>query len=457
MTGARASLVLVAALAASAWADGNASPREALLRSLDDETAAVREDACRALERNAEVTEAEVRAALAAAGRRTKPYLLRVAASRGMSGIVPEAVATLTSEDPVVTDAAVRALVRFGDEAVATGLKALEASKDPGAKTAASHLRALAAQRTVERQVVAGWRRKGGQYLGRYDGLAKLGWPVQPVLLAMLLDVPLSDRHVDVPANADPAAQLDARRAALMDLATSTRRGYRTFEPLPPHIQEDELFDLAAQALKDVADLDLMGDILEAVASALAMKHESAGWRLRQWEKGYYEEIDTILFNRGRPDRLRSDAAAAEDTVRSSRAWVQRSGSVRRAETLHMLSQDLSDWAGLLHQLREYDQAASVWTEVIRIGRELSDKDPAIAGYNRACALARAGRKDEAMKQLARALDRHQSAGTDDLTREWVFEDGDLIPLHDDPRWAALMKQHFGAEPPKDPAAAPPK
>jgi tetratricopeptide (TPR) repeat protein len=459
MSGVRTVPILLLALAASALADGSASPREALLRSLDDETAAVREDACRTLERTADLTEAEVRAALATAGRRTKPYLLRVAASRGLTGLVPEAVAALSSEDPVVTDAAVRALVRFGDDAVASGLELLEKSKDEGALPVASHQRALTAQRTVERQVVAGWRRKGGQYLGRYKGLANLGWPVQPVLLAMLLDVPLSDRHLDVPALADPAALKEARRAALMDLATSTRRGYRTFEPLPPHIEEDELFDLAAQALKDVGDVDLMGDILEAVASALAMKHESAPFRLRQWEKAYYVEIDTILFNRDRPERLLNDVAEAESQARQSRAWLERGGAARRADQMHILSSDLSDWAGLLHQIREYDEAASVWTEVIRIGRELSDKDPAIAGYNRACALARGGRLDEAMKQLARALDRGISSGTEDLTREWVAEDGDLIPLHDDPRWAALMKRHFGedaAKPPDGVKPAPP-
>src|SRR5262245_32081933 len=120
MYGVRTVPILVLALAASALADGAASPREALLRSLDDETAAVREEACRTLERTTELTEAEVRAALAGAGRRTKPYLLRVAASRGLTGLVPEAVAALSSEDPVVTDAAVRALVRFGDDAVAS-------------------------------------------------------------------------------------------------------------------------------------------------------------------------------------------------------------------------------------------------------------------------------------------------------------------------------------------------
>src|SRR5262245_38669999 len=150
MSGVRTVPILVLALAASALADGAASPREALLRSLDDETAVVREDACRALERAEGLTEAEVRAALAAAGRRTKPYLLRVAAARGMDGLVPDAVAALSAEDPVVTDAAVRALVRFGDAAVARGLVALDASKDAGAKTTASHLRALSAQRTVE-------------------------------------------------------------------------------------------------------------------------------------------------------------------------------------------------------------------------------------------------------------------------------------------------------------------
>jgi len=71
-------------------------------------------------------------------------------------------------------------------------------------------------------------------------------------------------------------------------------------------------------------------------------------------------------------------------------------------------------------------------------------KEPAIAGYNRACALACVGRVDEAFEQLDRALDRDVSAGGEDLTREWVTEDGDLEAIRDDPRFAALIKKRFG-------------
>ncbi len=460
ITSALASLVVAlaaAAFAGGAFADGTASSREALFRALGDETASVRDEAGRSLERLDGLTEDEVRAALRSADARARPRLFRIAAVKGMKGLVPDLAAALSAEDPVVTDAAVRALVSMGDEAVAAGMKALGDAKDRDAAAVRGHLTALAAQRAVEREVVSRWRRKGGSYVGRYAEIAKLGWPVQPVLLAMLLDVPLSDQHIVLPQTAAPGAIEAAKLVALIDIANSNRRGYRTFDPLPVHIEQEELFYLAAQALKDVADIEFLGDILESIASELEATDDRAGWRLRQWEESFYQEIDVVLFARGRGRRLERTAKKMKDQVDFAKRWVDRGADDRRADGLRQLSVALSEYAGVLHQLGRFDEAARHYAEVVQIGRELTGKDPAIAGYNRACALAMGGRKDEAIAQLSRALDRAKSAGSEDLTQEWVTEDGDLRTLHDDPRFAALIKRRFGDadEPPSGAAVHP--
>jgi tetratricopeptide (TPR) repeat protein len=446
---------IVAACAASALADGAASPHESLFRDLAAETEAVRDGARVRLERAADLSDAEVKAALSAAGRRAKPLLIRVAAARGMKSLVPDMTAALASQDPLVADAAARGLVTLGDDAVAAGRAALVALKDADAASVLVHLDALAAQRAVERAVLARWRRKGGSYEGRYSEVAKLGWPVQPVLLAMLLDIPLCDRDVVVPPMEGPAEEMVAKALTLRRLAMSTRRGYRTFEPLPTSIESEELFGLAAQALKDVADLDLMGDILESVAEELEQVDESMGPRLRRFEEFYCREIDIALAARGRPQRLERLARRMEARVEVFRRFATRARGDESAEqeALTRLNSMLGEYGQVMHQLRRFDEAAKCFEESLAIDGKIGGekgKLSAISGYNRACALACGGRIDEAFVQLDRALDRDLSAGGEDLTREWVIEDGDLRALHDDPRWAELVKRRFDAPSPPD-------
>jgi len=449
MSPIRPAVFVVLACAAAAFADGGTSPHEPLFRGLAAETEAVREDARARLEQADDLTEAEVRAALAAAGRRAKPLLFRVAAARGMKSLVPEMTAALASQDPLVADAAVRGLVSLGDDAVAAGRAALEPATDADSAAVRVHIEALAAQRTVERAVLSRWRRKGGSYEGRYAEVAKLGWPVQPVLLAMLLDIPLRDRDVVLPPTQGPADEYVTKALTLRRLALSDRRGYRTFDPLPPSIDSEELFGIAAQALKDVADLDLVGDILESVSEELKQVDEALGPRLRRFEEYYCREIDIALAARGRPQRLERLARHMESRVEFLRINVARARVDPSAEQemLSRLNNALGDFGQVMHQLKRYDEAAKCFAESLAIDRRIggrSGKVSAISGYNRACALACVGRVDEAFEQLDRALDRDVSAGGEDLTREWVTEDGDLHRLREDPRWAELVKRRFG-------------
>jgi hypothetical protein len=365
-----------------------------------------------------------------------------------MTEFVPQIAASLVPGDPRESDAAARALVSLGDDAVAAGRAALAASKEPEAATVLLHLEALAVRRTVEREVFARWRRKGGTYQGRFNDLAKLGWPVQPVLLGMLLDVPLTDRQIVLPATTDAATERSTKLAALTDIYVSNRRGYRTFDPLPPQVEQEEVFDLASQALRDLGDLKLMGNILETVAGGLENAERMNPRQLRQWNKSFYTSIDVILFERGRPRRLRETAASQQRDLAVARSFSRGSDDPDR---LGYLATKLEDYASTLHQMHQYDAAADLFAEAITIMKELGGKEPAIYGYNRACALARsaalsgdARKKTEAIEQLSRSLDRDQSTGFEDLTREWVVEDGDLESLHDDPRFAEVIKKRFG-------------
>jgi tetratricopeptide (TPR) repeat protein len=233
----------------------------------------------------------------------------------------------------------------------------------------------------------------------------------------------------------------------------SDRRGYRTFEPLPPTIDPDEIYELSMQALKDVADIELMGDVLEAVSRDLQMADDRVTWRLRRPEEAYATDIDVVLFARGRPHRLERRAEARSGEVDRARLIVERFGG-SQVDTLQQLSYALTEYGSVLHQLQRYDEAADCFAEVIEISKHFSTKEPAISAYNRACALAKGGRTDEAIEQLRRAIDRDLSSGSEDLTEEWVTEDGDLDSLRDDPRYKALIQKRYGAqaEPARDPA-----
>lgn len=427
-------LLLVGPMAAAE----SAAPRESLLQALSAETVDARDDAQARLERAEGLTQDEVRAALGAADRRARPHLFRVAAARGMQGLAPDIAKHLTAPDPVTSDAAARALVSLGDEAVAKGREALSAEKGPEADAARTHLEALFLQRMVEHEVLSRWRRKGGTYEGRYSGLSALGWPVQPILLAMLLDIPLRDHHIVLRAAESPGEELALKLGALHDIYNSDRRGYRTFEPLPARNEPDDLFELAYQALKDVGDVNLMGSILADVSEELK-RSANRRFRPRAFEKIYYQKIDEILFSRGRPMRLKRNLEECLNEVERARNWA-RTG---RPEASEMLSTRLADYAGVLHQMHRFAEAARVYEEIIGIGIELGGKVPAIAGYNRACAFAKAGRKDEALAQLEQALDPELASGFEDLTKEWVTEDGDLESLHDDPRFEALIRRVY--------------
>ena len=430
-----ACLLAVAGLAAhAAPAACGASAESRLLGELGAESALVRENALVRLERSADLDAATVGAALDQATAQARPLVFRLIGARKMTGLSARVVEATVSPDPPTAEAAVRALVLLGAGAVAAGEERLMGARDtePRLAVVLRRLRALHAKASVEREILSRWRRKGGSYDGRFAALEPYGWKAQAILLAMLLDVPLEDRFVVLPRGLSPLREFATQQSALIDIVRSPRRGYRTFEPLPWQIEDEELFELAAQALMDVADMTLMGDLLEALADRLETAHREAGWQLRPFEDGFALAIAEVLSARGRPERLRERARDLERKAESSKRRIDRTRREDRAAVMQWHATDLSRLAGVLHRMREFDRAATAYEDSIKISTELSGEAPAVASYNLACALARGGKKAEALRQLDVSLGLDKS----DLTREWVAEDGDLRTLHDDPAFA---------------------
>ncbi len=79
--------------------------------------------------------------------------------------------------------------------------------------------------------------------------------------------------------------------------------------------------------------------------------------------------------------------------------------------------------------------AAGDYAAVADRGNEILAADPPFAGiyYNVACAASLAGRPDEALGHLRRAVE------LDEGTRAWARQDSDFAAIQDDPRFAELV------------------
>ena len=371
----------------------------------------VRERAVRRLRTRGELDPDALRAGLRRLPSDGRALLLDVVGTRGVAELVPDTARALLDPDPVVWGAAARALVRLGDDAVERGARLLDgprvgAGEDGAAGGSAAaaaglseaqvalrhrRVRALRVQRVVESELMGRWMRKGGRYDGRFAVLGRHGWDAQPVLLAMLLDVPLEDRFVVLPELPEGPGLRLAQLDALVAVASSPRRGYRTFEELPLEVDEEELFQLATQALTDVADIELMGDLLDHVAEILMRAHERAGWQLRPVEKGYAEAIEEILAARGRPERLERRVRELELSARRLKTWADRASAMRRADMLQRYTTELADLAHAQYRMRRYDDAAATYAESIEITASIAGTPSPVTVYNRSCALAMGG------------------------------------------------------------------
>ena len=109
-----------------------------------------------------------------------------------------------------------------------------------------------------------------------------------------------------------------------------------------------------------------------------------------------------------------------------------------RASAMNMLAE-------LWYQLRDYARAAEAYKAFVAVveGFEPAPRTLPTLLYNTACSLSLAGKVDEALQYLERALD--AGARTEQpLTKVLVDSDHDLDNLRRDPRFAALYARFFG-------------
>ncbi|MBX3464225.1 MAG: tetratricopeptide repeat protein [Planctomycetes bacterium] len=100
--------------------------------------------------------------------------------------------------------------------------------------------------------------------------------------------------------------------------------------------------------------------------------------------------------------------------------------------------------AALHYQLRQYEVAATHFQRAVEQLEQADPKSLSLANscYNAACALALAGRTDDAFAFLDRAL-RHGSA-SHQLSKAMLDEDHDTRSLKADPRFAQILQRYFG-------------
>jgi tetratricopeptide (TPR) repeat protein len=85
----------------------------------------------------------------------------------------------------------------------------------------------------------------------------------------------------------------------------------------------------------------------------------------------------------------------------------------------------------MLKQLDQIDGAISASLKATELGSQPNEIGSAL--YNLGCNNCLAGKHDEAIEYIDRAIN------LDSSIREWAREDSDLSSLHDDERFAKLM------------------
>ncbi len=131
--------------------------------------------------------------------------------------------------------------------------------------------------------------------------------------------------------------------------------------------------------------------------------------------------------------------ASAFDTVKDR---MQKSVEEAKDEEK---SGGISQLAELYYQARKYEEAANYYKQVVGLLEKAAQLPPNMPTmvYNAACSLALAGKKDEAMQYLEKALEFSAKSETP-LTKVLFDTDHDIESLRKEPKFAELYEKHFG-------------
>jgi len=206
-------------------------------------------------------------------------------------------------------------------------------------------------------------------------------------------------------------------------------------------LYEDDRYLESAEAYRKAVDLGYREDTAAynaACSYALAGRKDDAfTWLKKSMELGF--DVESYLRKDDDLDSLRSDPRFSElkKAARAAKDAGRSAESVRAVRRFERLTADGSKngrrWYSAGTDLLDADQLA-LSEKAFRTAASLGYRAGA-STYNAACALARSGKKPQALDALDAALE----AGFDDP--RLLGRDDDLETLHGEPRFAQLEKK----------------
>ena len=370
------------------------------------------------------------------ADRATRPLLVRVLAADGSKASIDALLRALPATDDSATAMAIEQSLVDHAEEVGPVVKAW---RDPSGRLPPriAELAALLQRARIESLFLSRKSKSGGtgSYPGQFDVLRADRKDAIEICLAIL-----TDRAFKLPGTFLPLGAYQWLRA-------------------PPFVVERS--ELRGMAVNAIAELATAGDagVIErlegyhdALEREIALEERRADLRRRLFFGGNAAIVQKALLDSviATLARLRPDP------------WHDR--AVERIAELEREFSQTDDAAALALRLGDYGRAERLYFKLRRSG------ETALASYNLACAYARwaleiergGGAKSDRSPADLRgraltALETAVDAGYPDW--EWMTQDRDLDPIHDDPRFAVLverMKAPFRLKPmPQDPSAVP--
>ncbi len=233
---------------------------------------------------------------------------------------------------------------------------------------------------------------------------------------------------------------------AIASLATALSMQYRDVDGSPATLKRAE--SLAARAMELAPQLP---ESLKAAGDVRAVKFDYAGAG-RLYRQGVeatprdhvaWDELCWMLGYAGPPYLEEGEAACRRALELAPWYWAAhyhllrvhvQQGRLAEAEADLRALEAATD-AGMVHSGRYWlAMATGRWKDAIRATAEGRDTN-LIAAW-RAMALAQAGEKDRAFRELDRALAKGFKDGNDLRKARW------WEPLRSDPRWAATLRRH---------------
>lgn len=189
--------------------------------------------------------------------------------------------------------------------------------------------------------------------------------------------------------------------------------------------QPEQFRTACIRALRDVLTPEEANDAVRAALKEIAGKAQAA--RNQDW----FTTTVCALAQFG-------DASLFDQIKAGVQKQAESTNEQEKMQATNMLAE-------LHYQARKYDDAATHYKAFVAMVEKQPDATQGLPTlvYNTCCSLALAGKTDEAMQYLEKALDVGAKTAQP-LTKVLLDTDHDIESLRKDPRFQALYEKHFG-------------